>query len=123
LKSLATCRSAIGFILRISHGYTVKGHDDPFIHYAELLDQDVRTIYSFGWIVDYIPARQHSLPLFLAFGKLTPVEIVQLLPEGFPGTGFKKVARGASQRLHNFVNAPYRFTKEQLVSSCSDVTM
>ncbi|KAG2144265.1 cytochrome P450 [Suillus clintonianus] len=88
--------TAGAIILRISHGYEAKENNDPFIDLAErAVDQFSRSTAPGAFMVDIMP-------------------LLAKVPEWFPGTGFKRLAREWRQTLEEMVDAPYKFVKDQM---------
>lgn len=90
--------TAGAIILRISHGYEVKEHNDPFVDLADLaVDQFSKSTATGAWMVDIIPS-------------------LAKVPEWVPGAGFKRVAREWHETLEEMVAAPYKFVKDQMAA-------
>ncbi|PPR02448.1 hypothetical protein CVT24_001997 [Panaeolus cyanescens] len=91
-------------ILRISHGYEVQPHCDPFVNIAdEATEQFSLATAPGGFLVDLIPALRH-------------------LPCWFPGAGFQLTARNWSSTLQEMVDAPFNFVKEQMAAGTACVS-
>jgi hypothetical protein len=57
--------NAGALVLRITYGYRVQEHNDPFINLTEQSIREVTLAASpTSWIVDYLPFRKHFVPLF-----------------------------------------------------------
>ncbi|KAG1869546.1 cytochrome P450 [Suillus subluteus] len=96
--------TAGAIILRISYGYDVKEGDDPFVDLADrAMDQLSRSTATGAFMVDIIP--------WLA-----------KVPEWFPGTGFKRLAREWRQTLEEMVDTPYKFVKDQMATGIAPVS-
>ncbi|KAG2039206.1 cytochrome P450 [Suillus americanus] len=108
----AHVRHAIGAIsLRICYGYEVKEDNDPLIGIGE------RALYQFSrygiygdFIVDFLPS-------------------LAMLPEWFPGAGFKRLARECRETVEEVAAVSYKYVKDQMAagpvlkSFCSDLLM
>ncbi|KAG0699879.1 cytochrome P450 [Suillus ampliporus] len=98
-RLLAHVRHTAGaIILRISHGYEVKENDDPFV---DLADRAVN-IFSQStapgaFMVNIIPS-------------------LAKVPEWFPGTGFKRIAREWHKTVEESVDVPYQYVKDQMAA-------
>lgn len=90
-------KEAGAVILKITYGYTPEKNDrDPFVDLAN------QTMWAFS---------EATLP-----GKW-PVDIfpfLQYLPDGFPGTGYRKIGREMHDILEQCVERPYAFVKKQM---------
>jgi len=88
--------TAGAIILRISHGYEVKEHDDPFVGLADIaVDQFSKSTATGAFMVDVIPALAH-------------------IPDWFPGAAFKSKAKEWRATLEEMVQRPYQFVKDQM---------
>ncbi|KAK7471001.1 hypothetical protein VKT23_002414 [Stygiomarasmius scandens] len=91
-------KTAGSVILRISHGYEVKEHNDPFVQLADLATEQFSVATTPGqFLVDSIPALRH-------------------VPEWFPGAGFKRTAKAWASTLLEMVEQPHNFVKQQVAS-------
>ncbi|KAG0709796.1 cytochrome P450 [Suillus ampliporus] len=91
--------TAGAIILRISHGYEVDENNDPFIDLADrALDQFSQSSAPGAFIVDIVP-----------FCKV-------IVPEWFPGAGFKRTAREWHETLAQMVATPHNFVKDQMAA-------
>ncbi|KAK0206061.1 cytochrome P450 oxidoreductase OrdA-like protein [Desarmillaria ectypa] len=91
-------RKATGaIILSISHGYSInRDAPDAFVTLADECMAEASIAFQPGvWMVDVIP--------FLRY-----------LPDWFPGTEFKQVAKKYLDRCTEFVERPYAFVKQQM---------
>ncbi|KAF8450341.1 cytochrome P450 [Boletus edulis BED1] len=90
--------TAGAIILRISHGYEVKEHQDPFIDLADrAVDQFSMSTATGAFMVDVIPS--------LAY-----------VPDWFPGASFKTKANEWRVTLEEMVQKPYQFVKDQMAA-------
>lgn len=86
-------------VLRIKYGYTTKDQDDPFIYKADRLMIEfslAANIGSFPWMVDLFPSG------------------LEKLPDGFPGTHFRKLTKKWSDHLQEFIEIPFQLVKDQM---------
>ncbi|KAH7931262.1 cytochrome P450 [Leucogyrophana mollusca] len=91
-------KTAGAIILRISHGYEVKEHNDPFVELADVaVNQFSASTATGAFLVDIMPALMH-------------------VPEWFPGAGFKRKAREWHATLEEMVAQPYKFVKDQMAA-------
>ncbi|KAJ6525732.1 cytochrome P450 [Mycena capillaripes] len=91
-----TRRLAASVILMISHGYEVKGPDDPLVHLAEQVMSYVTLVITPNtFLVDSLP--------FLRY-----------IPEWFPGAKFQKEARNCRDVLNRLMREPYEIVQKQM---------
>ncbi|KAG0699878.1 cytochrome P450 [Suillus ampliporus] len=96
---LAHVRHTAGaIILRISHGYEVKENDDPFVDLADrAINIFSQSIAPGAFMVDIVPS-------------------LAVVPEWFPGTGFKRIAREWHEVIEEWIAAPYQYVKDQMAA-------
>ncbi|KAJ7708746.1 cytochrome P450 [Mycena rosella] len=95
-------KTAGALILRISHGYEVKEGADPFVTLADVATGQFALATSPGaFLVNLIPPLQH-------------------LPSWFPGAGFKNTAKAWAETLHQMVEQPFQFVKEQMAAGTAE---
>ncbi|OAA36481.1 Cytochrome P450 [Metarhizium rileyi] len=84
-------------ILKMTYGYAVEPNSaDPLIELIErMADNLVKA--TIPWLVDFIPALKY-------------------LPDGLPGTAFKKTARRFEKVNQAVVDVPYRFVRRQMAA-------
>ncbi|KAH6507448.1 hypothetical protein HBI56_151160 [Parastagonospora nodorum] len=83
-------------ILRVTYGYTPWEEKDPLVDMAGTTMVDFADVMIPGkYLVDVLPALRY-------------------LPEWFPGSGFKRVARRMARQLDRTVELPYQFVKRQM---------
>ncbi|KAE8825852.1 hypothetical protein PTNB73_09362 [Pyrenophora teres f. teres] len=84
-------------ILKITYGYTTVAHGpDPLVELAAQAGQQFGDAITPGkWMVDTLPFLRH-------------------LPNGFPGTSFKKTAEVFKDTMNQCVETPYAFVKQQM---------
>ncbi|KAF9227072.1 cytochrome P450 [Gyrodon lividus] len=89
-------RMAGAIILKISHGYSVKDGNDPFVEMADqaMLNFSVVSAPG-GFLVDLIP-------------------VLRYLPEWFPGAGFQRDAKRWRKMLNDTATKPHDFVLEHL---------
>jgi hypothetical protein len=108
--------TAGAIILRISHGYQVKEHQDPFVDLANrAVEQFSISTATGAFMVDVIPSCR-----FIASEQgwcLIPSLTVAYVPDWFPGAGFKIKAKQWRATLDEMVQKPYQFVKDQMVGS------
>ncbi|PPR03414.1 hypothetical protein CVT24_012709 [Panaeolus cyanescens] len=98
-------RTAGAIILRISHGYHIKEHDDPFVQLADLAtEQFSLSTAPGGFLVNIIPALRH-------------------VPEWFPGAGFHSIAKSWKKTLHEMADGPHKYVKQQLASGTAEPSL
>ncbi|KAJ7806150.1 cytochrome P450 [Mycena olivaceomarginata] len=91
-----TRRLAASVILMISHGYEVKGLDDPLVHLAErVMGYVTKVITPNTYLVDSLP--------FLRY-----------IPEWFPGANFQREARDCRNVLNRLMHEPYEIVQQQM---------
>ncbi|EMD67888.1 hypothetical protein COCSADRAFT_349154 [Bipolaris sorokiniana ND90Pr] len=88
---------ASAIILRITYGYSIIPHgSDPLVSLIE------ETMDAFGLASDLLTWPVNALPF------------LKHLPEGFPGTSFKKTAREWSKLVYKTLNVPYDFVRQEM---------
>ncbi|KAK0610802.1 cytochrome P450 [Immersiella caudata] len=87
-------------VLNMAYGYHVERHKpDPLVALTEkMMSEFSLAAAPMAWAVDMIPALQH-------------------LPEGFPGTDFKKAARQWRKSIQASAHIPYRFVQRQMAAN------
>ncbi|RDA86099.1 hypothetical protein CP532_1168 [Ophiocordyceps camponoti-leonardi (nom. inval.)] len=96
IQHLKTHTSAIN--LKMTYGYSIEVHDDPLVDMSVRMMTNMMAAFTpLAWLVDLIPALEH-------------------LPEGLPGTGFRKTARRWGGITRQVVDTPYRFVQRQMES-------
>lgn len=101
-------------ILRISHGYEVKEHNDPFVEIADrATEQFSLATAPGGFLVDLIPASVYFNDC--RFKLLTCMTEVRYIPLWFPGASFRRKANEWAETLQEMVDRPYAFVKQQMV--------
>ncbi|KAH6666529.1 O-methylsterigmatocystin oxidoreductase [Plectosphaerella plurivora] len=91
--------TAAATVLNMAYGYTVEPHDpDALVELIEKMMTEFSLAASpMSWAVDIVPALQY-------------------LPEGFPGTSFKKTARLWRRSILASAHIPYQFVRKQMSS-------
>lgn len=86
-------------ILKMTYGYSLgKEATDPLVSLIEeMMDHFSKTFVPLAWLVDLIPQLRH-------------------LPDGFPGTGYRKTAREWYQLSRSVLDTPYNFVRQQMAS-------
>ncbi|KAL8912991.1 MAG: hypothetical protein Q9171_002122 [Xanthocarpia ochracea] len=88
---------ASAIILRITYGYAIAPHTpDPLVALIE------RTMDVFGLASDLLAWPVNTFPF------------LKHLPEGLPGTSFKKTAREWSKLVHTMLDVPYAFVRQEM---------
>ncbi|KAL3494971.1 cytochrome P450 [Aspergillus germanicus] len=95
--------NAGSMVLKMAYGYTISPDKPDTL--VTLIDK-MMTEFSLAaipmaWAVDIIPALQH-------------------LPDGFPGTGFKKTARQWKKSIQACAYIPYRFVQRQMTAGINE---
>ncbi|TFY57848.1 hypothetical protein EVJ58_g6780 [Rhodofomes roseus] len=89
-------------IMRVTHGYTVKGADDPMLTMQLAAMDNFTSASDVGsWLVDFIPQLQH-------------------LPRWMPGASFLKLADEFKQLERRSVRTPYLWCKERIQEGTED---
>ena len=103
-------------ILKMSHGYTIEPQKpDPLVKLGDdaLLDFS-RSVQAGTWLVDVLPFCERRNRVTPAF---TDERIVQHIPDWFPGTGFKRIAKKIRENSDAMAERPHAFVKKQMVSA------
>ncbi|KII90751.1 hypothetical protein PLICRDRAFT_174122 [Plicaturopsis crispa FD-325 SS-3] len=88
--------TAGAIILRISHGYEVQEHDDPFVELANHATEQFSLSTAPGaFLVDVLP-------------------LLRFVPSWFPGAGFQKTAKAWRKTLEEMVDKPHEYVKQQV---------
>ncbi|KAG6808632.1 hypothetical protein H0H93_016669, partial [Arthromyces matolae] len=88
--------TAGAIILRISHGYEVKDHNDPLVELADkAMEQFSISMAPGAFLVDVLPILRH-------------------IPAWFPGAGFQKKAKEWSATLHELIDRPHSLVKREM---------
>ncbi|KAG6915061.1 hypothetical protein DXG01_013668 [Tephrocybe rancida] len=96
--------TAVAIILRISHGYQVQEKDDPLVKIADTAsDQFSLSTIPGKYLVDTLPSLRH-------------------VPAWLPGAGFKRMAKEWSATLHELVDRPHNFVKQQMQAGTAPVS-
>lgn len=97
--SLTSSSEAAAIILKITYGYAPEPHTtDPLVSMIEqMMDNFSSAFVPLSWLVDVIPQ-------------------LRRLPDGFPGTGFKKTARAWSRITEGVYQAPYALVESQMAA-------
>lgn len=92
-------REASAIILKIVYGYAPEPQGtDPLVKMIEeMMDNLSSAFVPLSWSIDVIP-------------------LLRYLPEGFPGTGFKKVARAWQQVTRGVYDKPYLLVERQMAA-------
>jgi cytochrome P450 len=90
-------------VLKMAYGYTVApGKPDTLVTLIDkMMTEFSLAAVPMAWAVDIIPALQH-------------------LPDGFPGTGFKKTARKWKKSIEACAYIPYRFVQRQIAAGTNE---
>ncbi|KAK9780198.1 putative Cytochrome P450 [Seiridium cardinale] len=84
-------------ILRTTYGYSVEpGNADPLVSLIEQMGANLVKA-TVPWPVDFIPALKY-------------------IPDGFPGSAFKRIARKWKKINHTVLNLPYKFVLQQMAT-------
>jgi hypothetical protein len=73
------------------------------------------------WLVDFFPIRERLIPnpnIWI----LKLILLVEKLPNWFPCTRFKKLAKQWSDCFQEFTNAPFQLVKEEMVSRAAGMS-
>jgi hypothetical protein len=84
-------------MLNILYGYTASS-DDPLVKLNDRVNHNFfRAADPFGWLMEFIPA-------------------IKWLPDGFPGTGFKALAKDNYRNATAYGDVPYNFVRKQMMN-------
>ncbi|KAJ7460726.1 cytochrome P450 [Mycena latifolia] len=94
-------RYAGAIVLKIAYGYEANEHDDPLVKLVdEAMDQFSETTAPNAFAVDVFP--------FLRY-----------VPQGFPGTSWKKKAAHYHKTLQSMLDTPFDWVKKQMATGTS----
>lgn len=89
-------RVVASIVFQVSHGYTVRGDEDPLVELAERATLEFSLASAPGaFLVDVLP-------------------ILRYIPDWFPGAGFKKTAKAWRQTAITLRDEPYEEVKKQV---------
>ncbi|KAK1224096.1 hypothetical protein PQX77_008426 [Marasmius sp. AFHP31] len=95
-------RNAAFVVMKVAYGYTINDDADRFIRIAEEGIRVGSLATAPGkWLVDSIP-------------------ILRLLPDWFPGAGFKRQAKKWSEQLYSQSLEPHRWVKKQMENGIAE---
>jgi len=102
-------------MLSITYGIDVKSVDDPF------LDANVEAAHAMGtvlvpgkFLADTIPIRACLYARAVTYQHLTNPLVVRHIPDWFPGTGFRALAKEARDKFKISINGPFEYVKNAL---------
>ncbi|KAF2014331.1 cytochrome P450 [Aaosphaeria arxii CBS 175.79] len=111
-------REAGTVILKIIYGYSAESHGhDPFIDLVgRAMNIFVESSVPGKWAIDlyHSVSFSSSYPVFPTNRILTWYNVVKYLPEGFPGTEYRKIGREMRAVVDQCVAQPYAFVKQQM---------
>ena len=110
-------RNGSAVIMKIGYGYTMDKDSDYFVSLAEESMRVGSLAATPGkWLVDSFPIRvlqQSSYPeICLTYSTV----LVRLIPDWFPGAGFKRQAKEWGSQLYMQSLQPHNYVKRELVS-------
>ncbi|KAL0064815.1 hypothetical protein AAF712_008212 [Marasmius tenuissimus] len=95
-------RNAAFVVMKVAYGYTINDDADHFVRIAEEGIRVGSLATAPGkWLVDSIP-------------------ILRLLPDWFPGAGFKRQAKKWSEQLYSQSLEPHRWVKKQMENGIAE---
>jgi hypothetical protein len=102
-------------IMGITYGYEVQPENDPYV--SAVLELN-------GILTKGLTPERSAILLAFPFRKLisTPSNVTEIsavahIPTWFPGAGFQREALYTRQLAQKVLNAPFEFTKSQIVSN------
>ncbi|KAK4067389.1 uncharacterized protein Triagg1_7569 [Trichoderma aggressivum f. europaeum] len=90
---------AAAIILNVTYGYSIESHKPDAL--VKLIEE----------VTDH--SSEASVPLKQIVDLIPPL---RLLPDWFPGTGFKRIARDARAKLDASADVPFDFVKQQMAT-------
>jgi len=101
--------------MSVTYGMDVKSIDDPF------LKANIEASHAFSavsvpgiFLADAIPIRACICIQTVTFNQLTNPLIVRHIPDWFPGTGFKALAKEARDKFKASVDGPMQYVKDAM---------
>lgn len=119
LELTIDARHANALILRVAYGYTAKNHGDEITAKTKeaMHTFDLVSVLTLSGLYrrTYTPRQgmQQGLDGFL----VNQIPYLAKLPDWFPGTNFKRVAREWAPLYIEMIDAPLNYTRQQLVSN------
>lgn len=101
-------------MLKSIYGYTInmEGNDPIISVVVEAIATATVAGQPGAWLVDTIPACMATRPC--KTNACADLTIVRRLPDWFPGTHFKRVAREISSTMRDFCDKPWAFVKQEM---------
>jgi hypothetical protein len=102
-------------MLKIAYGYRVQGEQDPIVKTVELAMENFAEVFGKldGYMVDYFPLCKHQH--FSLGSVLLTNGLVKVLPDWFPGAGFKIAAKKYAQTFQSMAQLPFDYIKTSIV--------
>ena len=101
--------------MSITYGIDVKSVDDPFLNASVEASHIIATVVTPGkFLVDTIPIRACLRIQTVVYKCLTNSSTVQYIPDWFPGTGFKAIAKEARDKFKISVDGPLEYVKNAM---------
>ena len=100
-------------ILSATYGIDVKSTDDPFLNANLEATHAITTAMIPGkFLVDTIPICVCLYSQMAFYKQLTTLWVVRYIPDWFPGTGFKAIAKAARDNYKISTNGPMKYAKD-----------
>ena len=101
--------------MSIAYGIDIKSADDQFLNASIEAIRVIGTATTPGkFLVDVIPTREYLYVQTAACKHLTNPPIVRYIPDWFPGTRFKALAKEARDKFKISVDGPFEYVKNAM---------
>ena len=102
-------------IMSITYGIDIKSTDDRFLKANIEATHALATVMVPGkFLADVIPIRACICAKTVTYRYLTDSLIVRYLPDWFPGTGFKALAKETRDKFKIAVDGPFEYVKNAM---------
>ena len=102
-------------VLSITYGIDIKSTDDKFLNANVEASHALATVLVPGkFLADTIPICTCLCIQTVTYKRLTNPLIVRYLPDWFPGTGFKALAKEARDKFKVSIDAPLEYVKNTM---------
>jgi hypothetical protein len=101
--------------MSIAYGIDIKSVDDRFLKASIEASHAITAVVAPGkFLADIIPIRAYLCAQTVTYKYLTGLPIVRYIPDWFPGTGFKALAKEARDKYKISVDGPFDYVKNAM---------
>ena len=102
-------------MLSITYGVDIESVGDRFLNASIEASHAIAAVMVPGkFLVDFIPICACAYTQTVTYEHLTGPLIVQYIPDWFPGTGFKALAKEARNKFNISVKGPLEYVKNAM---------